>query len=217
MLACDFFSVETIRLQVLWVLVFIDLHTRRVFVAGCTEHASAAWVSQQARNLGWILDEDGLRPSLLLRDWDATFPPSFDAVFAGDGVRVVRTSVRAPRANAVAERWADTVRRECLDWLLILAGATSRPSYGSSSRTTTRPGRTARSTCARHWPADSPSTRPGRSSDRIGSVDSSTSTSVLPRERYRPSKGTPQPPNGGRNARRWGPTRPSPQAVGTGR
>jgi len=119
-LACDFFSVETIRLRTLHVLFFIELHTRRVVLAGCTDEPSASWVAQQARNLAWVLDDEGLRPSLLLRDRDAKFPPAFDVVFASGGLRVVRTPVRAPRANAVAERWVGTVRRECLDWVLIL-------------------------------------------------------------------------------------------------
>ena len=119
-LACDFFAVETVRLQVLHVLFFIELRTRAVFVAGCTEHPTATWVTQQARHVAWDLAEAGLRPSLLLRDRDARFPPSFDAVFASEGLRVVRTPVRAPRANAIAERWVGTVRRECLDRLLIL-------------------------------------------------------------------------------------------------
>ena len=119
-LACDFFTVETVRLRVLYVLFFIELRTRRVFLVGCTEQPTAAWVTQQARNLTWDLAEAGLRPSLLLRDRDAKFPPSFDAVFASEGLRVVRTPVRAPRANAVAERWVGTVRRECQDRLLIL-------------------------------------------------------------------------------------------------
>jgi putative transposase len=119
-LACDFFTVETIRLQTLFVLFFIELQTRRVFVAGCTEHPSAAWVTQQARNLAWQLDEEGRRPTLLIRDRDAKFAPSFDTVFRAADVCVVRTPVRAPRANAVAERWVGTVRRECLDWLLIV-------------------------------------------------------------------------------------------------
>jgi putative transposase len=119
-LACDFFTVETLRLRTVFVLFFIELQTRRVFVAGCTEHPAAAWVTQQARNLVCQLDEDDRRPTLLIHDRDAKFPAAFDAVFRAAGVRVVRTPVRAPRANAVAERWVGTVRRECLDWLLIL-------------------------------------------------------------------------------------------------
>ncbi len=119
-LACDFFTVETLRLQTLFVLFFIELQTRRVFVAGCTEHPSAAWVTQQARNLVWHLDEAERRPTILIHDRDAKFPASFDAVFRAEDVRVVRTPAQAPRGNAVAERWVGTIRRECLDWLLIL-------------------------------------------------------------------------------------------------
>jgi transposase InsO family protein len=102
------------------VLFFIELQTRRGFLAGCTEHPSAAWVSQQARHLTWQLDEEARRPTLLIRDRDAKFAAAFDAVFRAANVRVVRTPVRAPRANAVAERWVGTVRRECLDWVFIL-------------------------------------------------------------------------------------------------
>jgi putative transposase len=119
-LARDFFTVETLRLQTLFVLFFIEVQTRRVFVVGCTGHPSAAWVTQQARHLTWHLDDESRRPTLLIRDRDAKLPAAFDAVFRADNVHVVRTPVRAPRANAVAERWVGTVRRECLDWLLIL-------------------------------------------------------------------------------------------------
>jgi putative transposase len=120
LLPCDCFTLETRGLQTLFVLFFIELQARRVFVAGCTEHPSAAWVTQQARNLVWHLDEAERRPTLLIHDQDAKFAASFDAVFRPGDVRVVRTPVRAPRANAVAERWVGTVRRDCLDWLLIL-------------------------------------------------------------------------------------------------
>jgi putative transposase len=119
-LACDFFTVETIRLQTLFVQFVIDLHPRRVFVAGGTEYPSATWVTQQARQLAWHREDESRCPTLLIHDRDAKFPASFDAVFRAEGVRVVRTPVQAPRANAVAERWVGTVRRECLDWLLIL-------------------------------------------------------------------------------------------------
>jgi transposase InsO family protein len=119
-LACDFFTVETVRLQTLSVLFFIEVQTRRVFVAGCTAHPSAAWVTQQARQMAWHWDDEERRPTLLIHDRDAKFPAAFDAVCRAENVRVVRTPVRAPRANAVAERWVGTVRRECLDWLLIL-------------------------------------------------------------------------------------------------
>ena len=120
MLACDFFVVETVRMRTLYVLFLLEVHTRRVMAAACTEHPSAAWVSQQARNLVCRLDEHANRPTVLVRDRDGKFTPGFDAVFRSEGVRVVRTPFRAPRANAHAERWVGTARRECLDWLLVL-------------------------------------------------------------------------------------------------
>src|SRR5262249_45217783 len=117
LLACDFFTVETVRLQTLYVLFFLEVRTRRVVVAGCTAHRTAAWVTQQARDVTWELAAAGIHPTVLLRDRDTKFAAAFDAVLAADGVRVVRTPVRTPRANAFAERWVGTVRRECLDWL----------------------------------------------------------------------------------------------------
>jgi hypothetical protein len=120
LVACDFFAVETVRLEVLYVLFFLHVQTRRVFVAGSTARPTAAWVAQQARNITWDLAEAGIRPTVLLRDRDAKFPPAFDAAFAAQGARVVRAPFRAPWANAFAERWVGTIRRECLDWLLIL-------------------------------------------------------------------------------------------------
>jgi hypothetical protein len=119
-LECDFFTVETLRLQTLHVLFFLEVHTRRVFVAGCTAHPTAAWVTQQARNLCWRVDDAGRRPSVLVRDRDAKFPRAFDDVFRSEGVRVVSAPFRAPRARAHAERWVGTARRECLDWLLVV-------------------------------------------------------------------------------------------------
>jgi putative transposase len=95
-LACDCFTVETSRLQPRFVLCFLELHTRRVFVVGCTEHLSAAWVTQHARNLVWPLDAEGRRPAILIRDRDAKFPASFDAVFRAEAVRVVRTRSGRP-------------------------------------------------------------------------------------------------------------------------
>ena len=117
-LACDFFIVETVRLRTLYVLFFIELSSRRVHLADVTAHPCSAWVTQQARNLAMEARLDQTR--FLIRDRDAKFSGPFDEVFRSEGVRVIRTPIRSPKANAFAERFVKTVRRECLDHLLIL-------------------------------------------------------------------------------------------------
>jgi putative transposase len=104
---------------VLYGLFFLEVQTRRVFVAGGTAHPTAAWVTQQARDVCWDLRDAGAHPTVLLRDRDTNFAPAFDTVSAAQGGRVVRTPVRTPQANAFAERWGGAERREGLDWLLI--------------------------------------------------------------------------------------------------
>jgi putative transposase len=118
-LACDFFTVETLFLKTIYVLVFIELGTRRVHFAGCTAHPTRAWVTQQARQVMWELEDREPRIHFLIRDRDTKFTSTFDTVFRSEGIHVIRTPVRAPNANSYAERWIRSVREECLDKLLI--------------------------------------------------------------------------------------------------
>ncbi len=119
-LAVDFFTVETISLRRLYVLFFIEHRSRRVHLAGCTANPTGPWVTQQARQLAWTLQEQPPLFRFLIRDRDSKFTRDFDAVFASEGIEIVKTPVRSPKANAIAERFVGTIRRECLDWLLIL-------------------------------------------------------------------------------------------------
>jgi putative transposase len=119
-LECDFPTVDTLFLQRFYVLFFIELATRRVYLAGISTNPDGRWVAQQARNLLMQLDDGGPRPRFLIRDRDSKFSREFDEVFGSEGIRVIKAPVRAPKARAHAERWVGSVRRECLDRVLIL-------------------------------------------------------------------------------------------------
>ena len=117
---CRESTVDTVWLQRVYVLFFIELASRRVHLAGCTAHPHAAWVTQQAQQVAWKFAERPEQVRFLIRDRDRKFTSSFDAVFEAQTIRIVRTPIQAAEANGVAERFVRTVRTECLDWLLIL-------------------------------------------------------------------------------------------------
>jgi putative transposase len=116
--ACDFFTVESILLRRYYVLFFIGHASRRVWLAGCTANPTGPRVTQQARDLGLDLCDQGVR--FLIRDRDSKYNLPFDEVCRSEGIRIVKTRVRAPPANGIAERFVRTVRSECLDRLLII-------------------------------------------------------------------------------------------------
>jgi putative transposase len=120
LLACDFFTVETLFLQTIYVFFFIEVGTRRVHFAGCTTHPNGTWVTQQARQMVWALEERDPEIRFLIRDNDTKFTRAFDTVFRSEGIDIIRIPYRAPNANAFAERWVRTVRDECLNKLLII-------------------------------------------------------------------------------------------------
>jgi putative transposase len=116
---CGLLHVDTIFLRRLYILFFIEHGTRRVHLARITAHPTGEWVTQQARSLLMALEDQSSRLKFVIRDRDTKFTAAFDAVFTAAGARIIRTPVQAPRANAIAERWVASARRECLDRMLI--------------------------------------------------------------------------------------------------
>jgi putative transposase len=102
------------------VLVFLSIGSRRVEYVACTSKPNTAWMLQQGRNLLMELDDRDLQVRFLIHDRDAKFPAAFDALLRSEKIKVIRTPVQPPNANAHMERWIGSVRRECLDRLLIL-------------------------------------------------------------------------------------------------
>ena len=173
-------TLETITLHRLYAFFVIEHATRRVHILGCHRPPDRSWLTQQARNLLMDLADAGQRLRFLIRDRDAKFTAAVDAMFAAADIRIVKAPVRAPRANAIAESFVGSIRRELLDRILIINQRHAAARSASTSATTTAIGHTGRS--ARPLPYDySPSRRRTRRtpSDGVtGSRDCSTSIST---------------------------------------
>jgi hypothetical protein len=120
LIAADFFSLDTIFFKRLYVLICVHLASRRVVLASCTSKPNVDWVTQQTRNLSWELEDEGIKLSVVIHDRDKKFALQADRVFQSLGARVILSPLMAHRANAHAERWIGSCRRECLDRTLIV-------------------------------------------------------------------------------------------------
>jgi transposase InsO family protein len=113
-LTCD-----TVLLGLLYIVVFIEIKSRRVIHSACTYKPDSAWACQQARNLCLQLQDLEMPISLVIHDRDSKFGSGFDAILKDEGAKIALPPCQAPRANAVAERVVKTLRTECLDFLII--------------------------------------------------------------------------------------------------
>ena len=114
--ACDLFTVQTVWFQTLYVFFIIHHGSRELVHARVTAHPNSVWLAQQLVEACGISREP---PRYLIHDHDGCFGASFNRRVASLKIKQIRTPVKAPKANAIAERWVRTIRNECLDHRLI--------------------------------------------------------------------------------------------------
>jgi len=119
-LACDFCHCDTVLLTKLSCFAAAEHATRRIHILGVTAHPTADWACHQARNLIMDLGDHAAQLTFLIRDRDSTFTSMFDTIFTSEDIQIIKTPIRAPRANAITKRWIGSLRRELLDRMLIL-------------------------------------------------------------------------------------------------
>jgi putative transposase len=205
-LACDFLTVDTVLLRRLYVLVFICIGSRRIEYVACTSNPDGAWMMQQACNLLIDLDDRGQRRRFLIHDRDAKFSRAFDAIFQGEGMRVIRTPLKAPNANAHIERWVGASGESASTGCSCSAADNSSAYSASMSATTTSRGHTGHSTYKRPTRARCPRREaipcPRRCADATSSADSSTNTKQPQHEtELMHPTGQPEPVSGQTNPR----------------
>ena len=120
LIACDFFTIDTLFLKTIYVLFFIEVGSRCVHFAGCTTNPNGKWTTQQARQLVWHLNDEDKGFRFIIHDRDSKTTKAFDTVFKAEGIKVIKTPIKAPNANAFAERWVRSIREECLDKLIVV-------------------------------------------------------------------------------------------------
>jgi transposase InsO family protein len=114
--ACDFLQCYDVFFRPIFAFAFIELATRKIVHIATTRFPCWGWVTQQLRNATPF----GLAPRFLLRDRDGKYGPAFDALARATGIRVIKTAIRAPNMNAVCERFLGSLRRECLDHVIVV-------------------------------------------------------------------------------------------------